>query len=156
MVIVISKNTSFSLVSFSRQVTGNFKSKLYWSQPVWVLIIWIQWYIQISVNQIYKRYLYICKSFSAHTIISTIKLILHKILISAKCLISVSNKQLNERLQYFKTKNKKLGNLLSKNLVNQIKYSVPIVNLSNNYLTEKECVQLSFGLKHSFVEKKSL
>ena len=156
MVIVISKNTSFSLVSFSRQVTRNFKSKLYWSQPVWVHIIWIQWYIQISVNQIYKRYLYICKSFSAHTIISTIKLILHKILISAKCLISVSNKQLNERLQYFKTKNKKLGNLLSKNLVNQIKYSVPIVNLSNNYLTEKECVQLSFGLKHSFVEKKSL
>ena len=62
---------------------------------------------------------------------------------------------MNERLQYFKTKNKKLGNLLSKNLVNQIKYSVPIVNLSNNYLTEKECVQLSFGLKHSFVEKKA-
>ena len=112
------KNTSFSLVSFSRQVTRNFKSNLYWSQPIWVPIIWIQWYIQISVNQIYKRYLYICKSFSANTIVSTTKRILHKILISAKCLISVSNKQLNERLQYFKTKNKRLQNLLSKNLVN--------------------------------------
>ena len=38
------------------------------------------------IDQIYKRYLYACKSFSAHAIIGTIKLILHKILISTKCL----------------------------------------------------------------------
>ena len=53
-------------------------------------------------------------------------------------------KQLNELLQSFKTKNKKLWNLFSKNSTNRIKYSVPAVNLSNHYLTEKERVQLSF------------
>ena len=62
-------------------------------------------------------------------------------------------KQLNERLQSFKTKNKKLRNLLSKNSTNRIKYSALVVNLSNNYLTEKERVQLSFSLEHSFVDK---
>ena len=30
-------------------------------------------------NQIYKRYLYICKSFSAGAIVGTIKLILHSL-----------------------------------------------------------------------------
>ena len=43
--------------------------------------------------------------------------------------------------------------LLSINSTNRIKYSVPLVNLSNNHLTEKELVQLSFGLEHSFVDK---
>ena len=62
-------------------------------------------------------------------------------------------KQLNEPLKSFKTKNKMFQNLLSKNLANQIKYSVPVVRLSNNYLTGKERVQLSFGFEHSFVEK---
>ena len=52
-----------------------------------------------------------------------------------------------------KTKNKKLRKLLSINSTNRIKYSVPLVNLSNNHLTEKELVQLSFGLEHSFVDK---
>ena len=41
----------------------------------------------------------------------------------------------------------------AKNEANQIKYSVPVVNLSNNYLTKKERVQLSFGLEHSIVGK---
>ena len=41
-----------------------------------------------------------------------------------------------------------MRNLLSKNATNQIKYSVPV-----NYLTEKERVQLSFGLEHNFVDK---
>ena len=62
-------------------------------------------------------------------------------------------KQLNECLQSFKTKNKKLRNILSKNSKDRIKYSVPVVNLSNNYLTEKECAQLKFGLERSFVDK---
>ena len=62
-------------------------------------------------------------------------------------------KQLNECLQSFKTKNKKLRNILSKNSKDRIKYSVPVVNLSNNYLTKKECAQLKFGLERSFVDK---
>ena len=36
---------------------------------------------------------------------------------------------------------------------NRIKYSVPVVNLSNNYLTRKERVQSSFGLERSFMDK---
>ena len=61
-------------------------------------------------------------------------------------LMQMRYKKLNERLQFFKTKIKKLRNLLSKNLTNRITYSIPGVNLSNIYLTKKECVQLSFGL----------
>ena len=38
-------------------------------------------------------------------------------------------------------------------MTNRTKYSVPVVNLSNNYLTEKEHVRLSFSLEHSFVDK---
>ena len=62
-------------------------------------------------------------------------------------------KQSSECLQSFKIKNKKLWNLLPKNSTNQIKYSVPVVNLSNNHLTKKERVPLSFGLEHRFLVK---
>ena len=41
------------------------------------------------INQIHKRYLYICKSFLAHDIFSTIRQILHTVLISTKCLIEI-------------------------------------------------------------------
>ena len=70
-------------------------------------------------------------------------------LLSKVLLIQMRYKQLNEPLKSYKTKNKKLRNLLSKNLTNQIKYSVPVVKLRNNYLTEKE----HFGLEDSFVDK---
>ena len=63
------------------------------------------------------------------------------------------HKQLNKRFQSFKTKNKKLRNLLLKNSSNRIKYSVPVVNLSNNYLTEKKTCSIKIGLDHSFVDK---
>ena len=46
-----------------------------------------------------------------------------------------------------------MQNLLSNNSTIRIKYSVPVVNLSNNCLAEKEPFQLSFGLWHSFVNK---
>ena len=67
-------------------------------------------------------------------------------LLSKFLLIQMRYKQLNERSQSFKTKNKKLQNLLSNNSTIRIKYSVPVVNLSNNCLAEKEPFQLSFGL----------
>ena len=38
------------------------------------------------MNQIFRRYLYICKHFLAYGIVSTITLILHKTVISTKCL----------------------------------------------------------------------
>ena len=67
-------------------------------------------------------------------------------LLSKFLLIQMRYKQLNERSHSFKTKNKKLQNLLSNNSTIRIKYSVPVVNLSNNCLAEKEPFQLSFGL----------
>ena len=36
-----------------------------------------------------KNMLYVCKSFLAHGVVSTIKLILHKIFIFTKCLLEI-------------------------------------------------------------------
>ena len=47
-----------------------------------------------------------------------------------------------------------LQNLHSKNSTSQIKYSVNIYNLTNNYLIEKERIQLNFPLEDSFVQNK--
>ena len=44
--------------------------------------------------------------------------------------------------------------LHSKNSANQIKCSVNVYNLTNNYLIEKERIQLNFPLEDSFVENK--
>ena len=44
--------------------------------------------------------------------------------------------------------------LHSKNSANQIKYSVNVYNLTNNYLIEKERIQLNFPLEDSFVENR--
>ena len=54
----------------------------------------------------------------------------------------------------FKTKNKKLINLIRSKKPEVIKhYSVPIINISKHELSSKEEQQLKLGLKHSLVDK---
>ena len=47
------------------------------------------WPLTAIINPIHKTYLHICKSFLAHAIVSLIKVILHTILKSTKCLIKI-------------------------------------------------------------------
>ena len=44
-------------------------------------------FVMVNNKSNLQRYLYICKSFSARAILSTIKLILHKVLVNTKGLI---------------------------------------------------------------------
>ena len=54
----------------------------------------------------------------------------------------------------FKTKNKKLINLIRSTKTEVIKhYSVPIFNISKHELSSKDEQQLKLGLKHGFVDK---
>ena len=66
------------------------------------------------------------------------------------------DRKLSEHLLFLKAKNKPLQNLLSKRSTKKNKkkkISVPVVNLRNNYLTQKKRVQLSFGVENSFMDK---
>ena len=53
----------------------------------------------------------------------------------------------------FKTKNKKLTNLIRLKKQVVIKHSVPIINISQYVLSNKKQQQLKLGLKHSFVDE---
>ena len=55
-----------------------------------------------------------------------------------------------ERLESFKTKNKKIANQKDDTFTN---YSVPIINLSSYTLNDSEYNQLKFGLNHCFINK---
>ena len=57
----------------------------------------------------------------------------------------------SERFQSLKTKNKKINNLRSNH--KPASYSVPVINLTDVILSEKEISVLKFGLHHSFVDK---
>ena len=59
----------------------------------------------------------------------------------------------SERFQSLKTKNKKINNLRSNQQDKPVSYSVPIINLTDVILSEKEISVLKFGLHHSFVDK---
>ena len=69
-------------------------------------------------------------------------------------LINIRQSLHKERLESFRTKNKKLKVLISsKTKTLNVNYCVPIVNLSETVLTHQEQQQLSFGLDHSFIDK---
>ena len=59
-----------------------------------------------------------------------------------------------ERLESFKTKNKKIANLMKNQKDDTFtNYSVPIINLSSYTLNDSEYNQLKFGLNHCFINK---
>ena len=59
-----------------------------------------------------------------------------------------------ERLKSFKTKNKKIANLMKNQKADTFtNYSVPIINLSRYKLNDSEYNQLKFGLNHCFINK---
>ena len=59
-----------------------------------------------------------------------------------------------ERLESFRTKNKKIANLIKNQKDDTFtNYSVPIINLSNYTLNDSEYNQLKFGLNHCFINK---
>lgn len=58
-----------------------------------------------------------------------------------------------KRLESFLTKNKKLHNLISRNLSTKIRYLIPVINLTDKHIAEKELRQLSLGFDHGFVDK---
>ena len=59
-----------------------------------------------------------------------------------------------ERLESFKTKNKKIANLMKSQKDDIFTYySVPIINLSSYTLNDSEYNQLKFGLNHCFINK---
>ena len=59
-----------------------------------------------------------------------------------------------ERLESFRTKNKKIANLIKNQKDDTFtNYSVPIINLSNYTLNDSEYNQLKFGLNHYFINK---
>lgn len=75
---------------------------------------------------------------------------LYKLLFKVYCI----EKWQDYRLQSFKTKNKKLKDLTKNCHVPRSKqYDIPIINLGNIELTERERCTLSFGLDHSFIDK---
>ena len=63
---------------------------------------------------------------------------------------SISKSLQRERLESFRTKNKKLFNLTKRRKKEKVDYKVPITNLSNNKLNEKEYDQLKIGIKPLF------
>ena len=64
------------------------------------------------------------------------------------------NKSLQRvRLESFRTKNKKLFNLTERRTKENVNYKVPIINLSNYQLNEKEYDQLKMALNHCFINK---
>ena len=64
------------------------------------------------------------------------------------------NKLQQKRLDSFRVKNRKLRSLIGNNSIAYVSsYCIPIVNISDTELTEKEERALSFGLEHSFVDK---
>ena len=59
-----------------------------------------------------------------------------------------------ERLESFRTKNKKIANLIKNQKDDTFtNYSVPIINLSNYTLNDSEYNQLKFGLNHCSINK---
>ena len=62
-------------------------------------------------------------------------------------------KSISKSLQIQKTKNKKLFNLTKIRTKEKVDYKVPIVNLWNYQLNEKEYDQLKMGLNHCFINK---
>ena len=69
-------------------------------------------------------------------------------------IFNITKSLAKHRYLSFKTKNKKLINLIRSTKTEVIKhYSVPIVNISKHELSSKEEQQLKLGLKHSFVDK---
>ena len=61
----------------------------------------------------------------------------------------------HERLDSFKTKNRKLATLIAKqdDSYKSSTYSTPLINLSSIELTSDEINQFKFGLHYSFVDK---
>ena len=70
-----------------------------------------------------------------------------------KMLKSLRKSLQRERLESFRTKNKKLLNLMKRRTKDKVDYKVPIINLSNYQLNEKEYAQLKMGLNHCFISK---
>ena len=66
---------------------------------------------------------------------------------------SISKSLQRERLESFRTKKKKLFNLTKRRTKGNVDYKVPIINLSNYQLNEKEYDQLKMGLIHCFISK---
>ena len=56
------------------------------------------------------------------------------------------------RIESFKTKNKKLRNLIKVTATQSTKYTVPIINWSSYHLNQKGYEQLKFGLDHSVTD----
>ena len=66
---------------------------------------------------------------------------------------SISKSLQRERLESFRTKNKKFFDLTKRKTKENVDYKVPIINLSNYQLNEKEYNQLKMGLNHCFINK---
>ena len=66
---------------------------------------------------------------------------------------SISKSLQRERLESFRTKNKKFFNLTKRKTKENVDYKVPIINLSNYQLNENEYNQLKMGLNHCFINK---
>ena len=66
---------------------------------------------------------------------------------------SISKSLQRERLESFRTKNKKLFNLTKIRTKENVDYKVPFINLSNYQLNEKEYNQLKMGLNHCFINE---
>ena len=60
-----------------------------------------------------------------------------------------------ERLDLFKTKNRKLATLIAKqdDSYKSSSYSTPLINISSIVLTSDEINQFKFGLHYGFVDK---
>ena len=66
---------------------------------------------------------------------------------------SISKSLQTERLESFRTTNKKLLNLTKIRTKENVDYKVPIINLSNYHLNQKEYDQIKMGLIHCFINK---
>ena len=66
---------------------------------------------------------------------------------------SISKSLQRERLESFKTKNKKSFNLMERRTKENVDQKVPFINLSNYQLNEKEYDQFKVGLNHCFINK---
>ena len=61
---------------------------------------------------------------------------------------SINKSLQRERLESVRTKNKKSFNLTKRTTKESVDYKVPIINLSNYQLNQKESDQLKMGLNH--------
>ena len=63
---------------------------------------------------------------------------------------SISKSLQRQRLESFRTQNKKLFNFTKRRTKEKVNYKVPIINLSNYQLNEREYDQLKMGLNQFY------